>query len=92
MSDQEVRQIRDQTVRDVIRRLTERASDPERIGRRVLMWKFQLVDRHEGRKVIDLASSLGVSQPYASKAIAEAESSIFDLTFDVKAIPTSSEP
>ena len=77
-------------MRDVIARLTARATDPERIGRRVLVWKFQLNQNAERGKVIDLAKRLGVSQPCASQAIAEAQSLIYDLRNPTKVIPPSS--
>jgi len=90
LSDIEARQLRDATVRVVIARLTARATDPERIGRRVLVWKFQLNQNAERGKVIDLAKRLGVSQPCASQAIAEAQSLIYDLRNPTKVIPPSS--
>jgi hypothetical protein len=89
LSEIEARQIQDKTIRDVIARLTERATDPERIGRRVLVWKFQLHRTGESEKVIDLAKRLGVSQPCASQAIAEAQSNIHNLRNPGNLIPPS---
>lgn len=73
----EVQSIREQAIREVIRHLTKDACDPARIGRRVLVWDYRLRRQAEGEKVISLAARLGVSQPRASKAIADAETSLY---------------
>jgi hypothetical protein len=72
----EVQAIREQTVREVIRYLTKDARDLERIGRRVLLWEYQLRRKESEEKVISLAQRLGVSQPRVSKALADVQESL----------------
>ena len=76
LSDIEVRRIRDATVREVIDRLTKGAASPERIGRRVLVWKHQLVGNE---KVKDLAHRLNVSSARISQAVADASEDLYEI-------------
>ena len=73
----EVQAIREANTREVIRHLTKDACDPARIGRRVLVWDYRLRRQAEGERVISLAARLGVSQPRASRAIADAETALY---------------
>lgn len=75
----EVQAGRLQTIKYVVRYLTKDAKDPERIGRRVLVWQYQLHRNESSEKVKSLAARLGVSQPRASRAIADAEASLFSI-------------
>ena len=76
LSEIEIRQIKDATIREVIRKLTKGARDPERIGRRVLMWQFTL--NPVGKK-LSLAKQLGVAEATVSIALTDAHAALSEL-------------
>ena len=84
LPSEEVQRIRDENTRELVFHLCKNARDPERIGRRLLVMEYQLQRKASSEKVIDLAKRLGVSQPRASKALADSEAALFA----IKVIPT----
>jgi len=76
LTEIEVRRIRDETIREVIRRLTKGATDRERIGSRVVAWEYRLKDAAQREKMLILAKRLGVSAPRVSQAVAVADAEL----------------
>jgi hypothetical protein len=89
LSEIEVRRIKDQTIREVIGKLTANARDPERIGRRVLAWEFKLRQAESGERLLQLAKRLGISVSGASQAVADAEGALIEIKHFT---PMSSHP
>ncbi len=73
----EILQIREETIRCVIRHFLANAKDPGRIGRRVLMWDFALKDKERREKLRSFAASLNVSESSACESVADAEAAIY---------------
>ena len=97
IAPEEVQRIQADTIRRVIQLLTERAHDPAKIGRRVLVWKCSLrLPDADGRMLrnADLARRLNVSEARASAAVSTAQSQIFDLKTlrGGEPVATSSDP
>jgi hypothetical protein len=87
LSDIEARRIRDETVREVIARLRKGASDPERIGRRVLAWDYRLRQAATGEKLVKFAQRLEVSPARASIAVSDAHAALSEIV-NVNTAPT----
>jgi hypothetical protein len=79
LSDIEIRRIREQAIRDLLRELTTLARDPERIGRRVLALEYRLNRAAKGELLLTFAKRLGVSSARASVAVSDAEATLFEL-------------
>lgn len=89
LSEIETRRIKDETVREVLRRLVKNAKDPERIGRRVLAWDFELRRGEQREKLLTFAQRLGVSSAAASQSVAEAEAALFEVRSLTPVVTTS---
>lgn len=79
LSDIEVRQVRDEAIRDVVRRLVQGARNPARIGVRVLQWDYVLNRATTNEKQLSFAKRLGVSEPRVCVAVADAEAAITEI-------------
>jgi uncharacterized protein YigA (DUF484 family) len=73
------RRIRDETMREVIGRLTQNAREPDRIGRRVLAWQFKLAQGDERDKLLTFAARLKVTSAAASQAVTAAQEDIHEV-------------
>jgi uncharacterized protein YigA (DUF484 family) len=88
LSEIEIRRIKDETIRSVIDRLTQNARTPERIGKRVLAWKFQLRAQSQREKLLSFSKRLGMASSSASVAVTAAETHINDIRFSNMTITT----
>src|SRR4051794_33709842 len=78
LSEIEIRQIKDQAIRDLVDLLCAQARNPDTIGRRVLALRFRLSET-AATKRLTFAKQMQVSRPAATLALERAHETLYQV-------------